>query len=156
MRLCVAAVGQRMPAWVDQAWEDYSRRFPPSLKLDLKQVRLPRRAKNTDVLAAKNIEGQDLLAAVPDGAFIIALDERGRQWTTRDFANRFEGWMQEGRDVAFLIGGPDGLSEACRSRADLCWALGRATFPHALVRVMVAEQLYRAWTVTQNHPYHRD
>lgn len=156
MRLCVAAVGQRMPAWVDQAWNDYSRRFPPSPSLELKQVKLPRRAKNTDVAAARNTEGEDLLAAVPTGALIVALDERGKQWTTREFAGRFETWMQEGRDVAFLVGGPDGLSEACRSRADFCWALGRGTYPHALVRVMLAEQLYRAWTITQNHPYHRD
>jgi len=145
-----------MPAWAEQAWGEYSRRFPPSLKLELKQIRLPKRAKNADVVAARNAEGQDLLAAVPTGALVVALDERGKQWTTREFSARFESWMQEGRDVAFLVGGPDGLSQECKSRADLSWALGRATYPHALARVMMVEQLYRAWTVTQNHPYHRD
>jgi 23S rRNA (pseudouridine1915-N3)-methyltransferase len=156
VRLCIAAVGQRLPAWVDQAWKEYSRRFPPSLSLDLKQIRMPRRARNVDVVAARNKEGDDLLAAVPSGALIVTLDEKGKQWSTRELAGRFEVWLQEGRDVAFLIGGPDGLSQTCKARADFCWALGRATFPHALIRVMVAEQLYRAWTVTQNHPYHRD
>lgn len=144
-----------MPAWVDDAWNDYSRRFPPSLPLELKEIRMPQRTRKSDAAAARRSEGQALLAAVPPGAIVVALDERGSKWSTAQLAKRLEGWMQEGRDLAFLIGGPDGLSEACRGGADFIWSLGPATFPHALVRVMVAEQLYRAWSVTRNHPYHR-
>ena len=145
-----------MPGWVDQAWDDYSRRFPPSLPLELKQIKTPRRAKNADVAASRRKEGEDLLAAIPQGALVVTLDVNGKPWSTMELAQRLESWMQEGRDVAFLIGGPDGLSASCRSQADLSWSLGRGTFPHALARVMVAEQLYRAWSVTQNHPYHRE
>lgn len=156
MHLCVAAVGQRMPDWVNQAWEDYAKRFPPALPLELKQIKTPRRAKNADVAASRRKEGDDLLAAIPQGALVVTLDVTGKPWSTMDLAQRLEDWMLEGRDVTFLIGGPDGLSGACRKRADLSWSLGRATYPHALARVMVAEQLYRAWSITQNHPYHRE
>lgn len=100
-------------------------------------------------------EGGALLAAVPQGALVVALDGAGAQWSTEKLADRLESWMQEGRDVSFLIGGPDGLSAECKSKADLSLSLGRFTWPHALVRVMLVEQLYRAWSITQNHPYHR-
>ena len=145
-----------MSGWVNQAWDDYSRRFPPSLPLDLKQIKTPRRAKNADVAAARRKEGVDLLATVQQGSLVVTLDVAGKTWSTVDLAQRLEDWMREGRDVTFMIGGPDGLSGACRKRADLSWSLGQGTYPHALVRVMVAEQLYRAWSITQNHPYHRD
>jgi 23S rRNA (pseudouridine1915-N3)-methyltransferase len=155
VKLTVAAVGQRMPAWVVEAWEDYSRRFPPSLPIELKAVRTVKRARNTDIAAARQAEGEALLAAAPPGALIVALDGKGAAWSTEDLAERLEGWMQEGRDLAFMIGGPDGLPDACRNKAQHCWSLGRATWPHALVRVMLVEQLYRAWSITRNHPYHR-
>lgn len=145
-----------MPDWVNQAWDDYARRFPPTLPLDLKQIKTPRRAKNADVAACRRKEGEDLLAAVAPGALVVALDVKGKPWSTMDLAGRLESWMQEGRDVTFLVGGPDGLSAACRARADLSWSLGPGTYPHALARVMLAEQLYRAWSITQNHPYHRE
>lgn len=144
-----------MPAWVIDAWKDYARRFPPALPLELKEIRMPPRTRSSDLAAARRTECEALLAAVPQGAAIVVLDEMGSQWSTVELAGRLEGWMQEGRDLAFLIGGPDGMSETCRAKADFTWSLGRSTFPHALVRVMVAEQLYRAWSVTQNHPYHR-
>lgn len=155
MKLLVAAVGQRMPAWVDAAWKDYARRFPPNLPLDLKEIRLPPRTRSTDIAAACHAEGEVLAAAAPAGALVVALDGRGTPWSTEELASKLQGWMLEGRDLVFMIGGPDGLSPACRKRAELCWSLGRATNPHALVRVIVAEQLYRAWTITQNHPYLR-
>lgn len=155
MKLLVAAVGQRMPAWVDEAWKDYARRFPPNLPLELKEIRMPSRTHNADVVAAREAEGAALTVAAPAGALVVALDGRGTPWTTRELASRLKDWMHEGRDPVFMIGGPDGLSPACRKRADLCWSLGGATYPHGLVRVIVAEQLYRAWTITQNHPYHR-
>lgn len=155
MKLMVAAVGQRMPAWVDDAWQDYARRFPPGLPLELKEIRMTPRTRNVDVAAARETEGEALIAAAPPGALLVALDGRGASWSTESLSARLQDWMREGRDPLFMIGGPDGLSAACRKRADLCWSLGSGTYPHALVRVMVAEQLYRAWTITQNHPYHR-
>jgi 23S rRNA (pseudouridine1915-N3)-methyltransferase len=155
VKLCVAAIGQRMPAWVNEAWSAYARRFPPTMPLALKEIRMPARSHNVDVAGAQLAEGEALLAAVPSGSIVVALDENGVQWSTVELASRFESWLQDGRDVAFLIGGPDGLSDACRGRADITWSLGRLTFPHAIARVLVAEQLYRAWSVTQNHPYHR-
>lgn len=155
MKLLVAAVGQRMPAWVDAAWQDYARRFPPNLPLELKEIRTPSRGRNADVSALRESEGEQLLAAAPPGALLVALDGRGKPASTEALAERLEQWMGEGRDTVFLIGGPDGLSDKVRARADLCWSLGEATYPHALVRVIVAEQLYRAWSITQNHPYHR-
>lgn len=155
MKLVVAAVGQRMPDWVNQAWNDFARRFPPTLPLELKEVRMPPRTRNPDITALKKQEGEALLAAAPPGARLVALDRSGKPWSTEELAARLEEWMLEGRDLAFLIGGPDGLAEESRDRADLCWSLGPATWPHALVRVMLAEQLYRSWSITQNHPYHR-
>jgi len=155
MQLVVAAVGQRMPAWVQQAWTEYARRMPRELSLDLKEIPLAKRGRNADVKRLREEEGAALLAAVPAGFRTIALDERGRQWTTLELAGRLEDWMREERGVGFLVGGPDGLSPECRNRALDTWALGPLTLPHPLVRVILAEQIYRAWSITRNHPYHR-
>jgi 23S rRNA (pseudouridine1915-N3)-methyltransferase len=156
MQLLVAAVGQRMPAWVQQAWTEYARRLPRELSLELREIPLARRSRNAPAGKAVSAEGAKLLAAIPPGHRMIALDERGSQWSTRDLASRLEDWMREERGVGFMIGGPDGLSGDCRSRAQDTWALGRLTLPHPLVRVILAEQLYRAWTIICNHPYHRE
>ena len=155
MQLTVAAVGQRMPAWVQEAWRDYARRLPRELALELREIPLARRGRNAAVDRLREAEGAALLAAVPAGHRVIALDERGGQWSTKDVADRLEDWMREEHGVGFLIGGPDGLSKECRNRAQDTWALGRLTLPHPLVRVILAEQLYRAWSITRNHPYHR-
>jgi 23S rRNA (pseudouridine1915-N3)-methyltransferase len=155
MQLLVAAVGQRMPDWVQNGWSEYAGRFPRGLSLDLKEIPLPRRSRSGGVERLRETEAKALLAAVPSGHRVVALDERGRQWSTAELAQRLEDWMREEHGVSFLIGGPDGLAEECRSRASDCWSLSRLTLPHPLVRVLLAEQLYRAWTVTQNHPYHR-
>ncbi|MEJ2384605.1 MAG: 23S rRNA (pseudouridine(1915)-N(3))-methyltransferase RlmH [Xanthomonadales bacterium] len=155
MDLTVAAVGTRMPAWVEQAWNEYARRFPKGMNLVLRELPLARRGRNAAVDALRAAEGEALLGAVPAGHRIVALDERGRQWSTAELAGRLEDWMREEHGVCFLVGGPDGLSEACRRRAQDIWSLGRLTLPHPLVRAVLAEQLYRAWTITQNHPYHR-
>ena len=156
MQLLVAAVGQRMPAWVQQAWTEYARRFPRGLALELREIPLARRTRNTSAAALRAAEGEALMAAVPDGHRVVALDGRGRQWTTTELSERLEDWMREERGVVFLVGGPDGLPDACRGAAHDVWSLGKLTLPHPLVRVLLAEQLYRAWTITQNHPYHRE
>ena len=156
MQLIVAAVGQRMPSWVQEAWTEYARRFPRGLSLELKEIALAKRSRNVNVKALQAAEGKTLLGAAPAGYRIIALDEKGKQWSTRELADRLENWMREEHGVCFLVGGPDGLAQNCRDRADDVWSLGRLTLPHPMVRAILAEQLYRAWTITQNHPYHRD
>ena len=155
MQLTVAAIGQRMPAWVQSSWSEYARRFGPGVTLVLKELPMARRTRNSAVDALRKSEGEALLAAVPAGHRVIVLDERGVQWTTRELAARMTQWMQDEHGVCFLVGGPDGLSPECRERAQDTWALSRLTLPHPMVRTILAEQLYRAWTITQNHPYHR-
>jgi len=156
MQIHLIAVGQKMPAWVTQGYQEFARRLPVDCCLNLIEVAALRRGKNADLKRIAEQEAQSLLAAVPKGAQIIALDERGRQWTTRELAGQFDAWRQEGADVALLVGGPDGLAESCRQQARQLWSLSPLTLPHALVRVLVAEQLYRAWSIGVNHPYHRD
>jgi 23S rRNA (pseudouridine1915-N3)-methyltransferase len=155
MHLRVAAVGQRAPAWVDEAWSEYSRRLPATLGLELKEIPLGHRGKNPDIDRARQQECEGLLAAVPDRACVVALDIAGKNWSTEALADHLAQWMREGRDVCFLIGGPDGLAQDCLQRAEQRWSLGAMTLPHALVRVILAEQLYRAWSILNNHPYHR-
>jgi 23S rRNA (pseudouridine1915-N3)-methyltransferase len=155
MRIHLIAIGERMPAWVRQGYEEYAKRLPPETALQLAEIAPPKRLKSADPARLVAEEGARMLAAVPRGALVIALDERGRAWTTLELAQQLEGWLQSGRDVALVVGGPDGLAPECRSRADLVWSLSRLTLPHPLVRVVIAEQLYRAWTILRNHPYHR-
>lgn len=159
MKIVLAAVGTRMPGWVDEAFNDYARRLPPACRLTLREVPTAYRGsaarKGAASAATVRREGEGLLRAVPSGARIVALDERGAGWSTTELAERLETWLADGRDTALLAGGPDGLAPECRERADLTWSLSRLTFPHALVRVIVAEQLWRAWSLLQGHPYHR-
>lgn len=155
MKLLVAAVGQRMPRWVNEAWTEYSRRMPPGLTLSLREIQLAKRGKNADTRRLTNTESKAMFVAMPARARVIALDVNGKAWSTEQLALNLENWMGEGRDVGFMIGGPDGISPDILARADQCWSLGPLTLPHPLVRVVLAEQLYRAWTITQNHPYHR-
>jgi len=155
MQFLVAAVGQRMPGWVNEAWVEYSRRMPSSLSLSLREISLAKRGKNADTKRLTHVESKALLAAMPARARVIALDVRGRTWSTEQLAANLEDWMGEGRDVGFMIGGPDGISPEIINKADQRWSFGPLTLPHPLVRVVLVEQLYRAWTITQNHPYHR-
>jgi 23S rRNA (pseudouridine1915-N3)-methyltransferase len=143
-----------MPGWVSDAWQEYARRLPPELPLELHEVAVRKRGRNPDIERLRRDEGRQLLAAA-SGQRLIALDGRGKAMTTEQLAARLEHWMGGGQDCAFLVGGPDGLSGECLEAADERWSLGPLTFPHPLVRVILAEQLYRAWTVTRNHPYHR-
>lgn len=155
MRLLVVAVGQRTPAWAQAAYADFEKRFPPEMRLELLAVKAePRGQKNPEQLMAA--EAARLLAALPRGVRRVVLDERGHAVTTRQLADRMRAWLHDGRDVAFLIGGPDGLAQTLKAGADETLRLSELTLPHAFVRVLLAEALYRAWTVTVNHPYHRE
>jgi len=145
-----------MPNWVELAWNEYARRFPRGWELELKELPLAHRSRSSKPELLRANETAALLAAVPASNGLIALDVKGQQWTTQELAAEMQQWMQQGRDVSFLIGGPDGLDPACFKRADARWSLGKLTLPHMLVRVVLAEQLYRAWSITQNHPYHRE
>lgn len=155
MKLILAAVGQRQPAWADAAYEDFAKRFPPEMRLELKAVKAePRGSKTAEQLMAA--EAVRLEAAMPKGARRIVLDERGTRLTTVQLAERMKAWMNDGRDAVLLIGGPDGLDAKLKATADETLRLSDLTLPHAFVRVLLAEALYRAWTVMVNHPYHRE
>ena len=155
MRLLVVAVGQRVPDWAQTAWDDYAKRFPPEAKLELKAVKTePRGSKTVATLLAA--ERERIEAAIPRGARIVALDERGTALTTLALAKKLEAWQLENDVVALVIGGPDGLDPAFRQAAHERIRLSDLTLPHAMVRVLLAEQLYRAWSVNAGHPYHRE
>ena len=155
MQIVIAAVGSRMPTWVDQAFDDYAGRMPTDLRLVLKEVRAEPRTAGRTVEAMMHAEAERLRAALPKHGLRIALDERGQGVTSRELATLLEQWRGDGDDVAFLIGGPDGLEAALKREAGLRMRLSTLTLPHGMVRVVLAEQLYRAWSITQNHPYHR-
>ena len=156
MRITVLAVGGKMPAWVDEGVAEYDKRLPRELRLEWRDIPLAQRGKkNADVEALRDKEGLALLKAIPDGDRVLALDVRGKPWSTEQLADRLRHWQMESINTSLLIGGPDGLSQACLQRADARWSLSALTLPHPLVRVLLAEQLYRAWTITVNHPYHR-
>ena len=155
MKLLLVAVGQRLPAWADTAYEEYAKRFPPDLRLELKPVKAePRSGRTADQLMAA--EAVRLEAAVPKGARRVVLDERGTRLTTMQLSQRLSAWVMDGRDVALIVGGPDGLAAPLKDSAEETLRLSDLTLPHAFVRVLLAEALYRAWTVTINHPYHRE
>jgi 23S rRNA (pseudouridine1915-N3)-methyltransferase len=155
MRLIVAAVGDRMPRWVDEGFAEYARRFPPKARLELVAVRPEPRGATRTVAQALAAESRRLLARLPAGCRRAVLDERGRELTSVALARLIERWLAEGRDAAFLVGGPDGLDPALKASAEVQLRLSSLTLPHALVRVLLAEQLYRALAILDNHPYHR-
>ena len=155
MRLLIVAVGQRVPDWAQTAWDDYAKRFPRELQVELKAVKTePRASKSLDTLYAA--ERSRIEAATPKGARIVALDERGTALTTVALADKLKAWQLGGTDVALVIGGPDGLDPAFRQAAHEHIRLSDLTLPHAMVRVLLIEQLYRAWSINANHPYHRE
>lgn len=155
MKLLLVAVGQRQPAWADAAYAEFAKRFPPELRLELKAVKAePRSGKTAEQLMAA--EAARIEAAVPRGVRRVVLDEHGERRSTLQLAARLTAWRGEGRDVALIVGGPDGLATPLKSSADETLRLSDLTLPHAFVRVLLAEALYRAWTVMVNHPYHRE
>lgn len=155
MRLLIVAVGQRVPDWAQTAWDDYAKRFPFELKMELKAVKTePRGSKTLENLYAA--ERARIEAAIPKGTRVVALDERGSALSTVQLATRLKDWQMGGSDVALVIGGPDGLDPAFRQSAHERIRLSDLTLPHAMVRVLLIEQLYRAWSINANHPYHRE
>ncbi|MDP3820032.1 MAG: 23S rRNA (pseudouridine(1915)-N(3))-methyltransferase RlmH [Burkholderiales bacterium] len=155
MKLLLVAVGQRQPAWADTAYADFAKRFPPEMRLELKAVKAePRGSKTAEQLMAA--EATRIEAALPRGVRRVVLDEHGERVTTLAFSARMQAWQRDGRDVALLIGGPDGLDASLKATGDETLRLSELTLPHAFVRVLLAEALYRAWTVMVNHPYHRE
>ena len=155
MRIHLVAVGHRRTEWERDGYREYARRMPPELSIELREIPPSKRGSRDSTARRVYDEGRRLLAAVPDGARVVVLDERGAAWTTAALADRIERWMHEGRDLALLIGGADGLAPACIAAAEHRWSLSPLTLPHGLVRIVVAEQIYRAWTILRRHPYHR-
>ena len=156
MKFTLIAVGHKMPGWVNAAYEDYARRMPPDMLFALHEIKPGHRAAGEDGARARQQEAERILAALPDGCVPVVLDERGVQATTRELADWIRGWMNEGVSPAFVIGGADGLDDNVKLRAHKLLGVSRLTLPHALVRVLLAEQLYRAVSILKGHPYHRD
>ena len=153
MHARLIAVGDRMPSWVAEGYAEYVKRLTRELPLEL--VEISTRQRSRDVARAIADEGEQMLASIPKGAHVVALDGRGKPWSSEELAAQLAQWRMQGQDLAFLIGGPDGLAGAALARAQQRWSLGPLTLPHPLVRIVVAEQLYRAVSLLGNHPYHR-
>ena len=155
MHIRLIAVGGRQPPWVDDAVETYVARFPRQWKFRLENVATAKRTRNNDAGRAIETEAEAILGKLDVAEQVVLLDERGKQLTSHRLSGQLDAWQSDGRDLSFIIGGPDGVSEDCRKRADFIWSLSDLTLPHGLARVLFAEQLYRAWTVSTGHPYHR-
>lgn len=145
-----------MPRWVTEGYMEYAKRLPPECSLRLVEIQPSLRGKGIDIARAVAEEGEKIIKALPAGAWIVALDLQGRTWSTKDLSVELNRRIASGRDLALMVGGADGLAASCIARANDSWSLSHFTFPHALVRVIVAEQIYRAWSILQGHPYHRD
>jgi len=155
LKINLLTIGQHLPDWINTGFNEYAKRLPPECALHLIELPAVKRGKNYPVAQAIEEEGDRLLAAVPKNTHLIALDERGTLWNTVTLSEQLAKWQQQGQSVGLLIGGADGLADRCKKAAKQTWSLSPLTLPHGLVRVMVAEQLYRAWSILQNHPYHR-
>lgn len=156
MKLLIVSVGHKMPDWITAGYSEYAKRMPREAKIELVEVKPEPRTTGKTTAQIMEAEAQRILAALPQGCLRIALDERGAQPTTRQLAAQMQDWMRAGRDVAFIIGGADGLHESVKLAAQHLMALSSLTLPHAMVRVLLAEQLYRAHSLLHNHPYHRE
>lgn len=155
MQIHLIAVGQKMPDWVRLGYDEYARRMPPDCRMNLIEVAAGQRRKNADIDRILRQEAERMEAAIPKGAWVLALDVNGKRWDTQQLSEQIGQWMQGGRDVALLVGGPEGFHSQALALAQRRWSLSPLTFPHPLVRVIVAEQLYRGLSLLRNHPYHR-
>ncbi|RCW98571.1 23S rRNA (pseudouridine(1915)-N(3))-methyltransferase RlmH [Marinomonas foliarum] len=155
MRIRLIAVGSKMPKWVTEGYDEYAKRLPKDFALELVEIPMSPRGKNTDIAKAIRKEGDAMLEAIPSNDKVIAMEVLGKEWSTEQLADQTEQWRMDGYNVSLLVGGPDGLDPRCTSRADQVWSLSRLTLPHPMVRIILAEQIYRAWTLMNNHPYHR-
>jgi 23S rRNA (pseudouridine1915-N3)-methyltransferase len=155
MRITLISVSSKQPDWVRDGFDEYARRLRGPLALSLTEIPLPKRTASAALERLIAVEGERMLAAVPAGAHVVALEESGRSWRTAELAVRLKAWMAQGQPVALLVGGPDGLAPACLERARERWSLSPLTLPHGLVRIVVAEALYRAHSLLRGHPYHR-
>lgn len=155
MQLVIAAVGHKMPAWIESGFGEYAKRMPSDCRVHLKEIKPVERSGSKTAETAMALERTKIEAVLPKGARIIALDEHGKDLTSVQLAQLLTQWQQDGRDVAFIIGGADGLDAEFKKNADMLIRISSMTLPHGMVRVLLAEQLYRAWSITQNHPYHR-
>lgn len=155
MRIRMIAVGGKMPAWVEQGYQEYAKRLPSDCKIELVELPLGPRGKSASISKAIEKEGKAMLAAMNPKNHCVALEVQGKPWSTEKLSDNLSQWRMNGSDVDLLIGGPDGLSQECSKLAKQTWSLSPLTLPHPLVRILVAEQLYRAWTILNNHPYHK-
>ena len=155
MQLIIAAVGHKMPAWIEEGFSEYAKRMPPECRIQLKEIKPIERSGSKTAETVMALERAKIEAVIPKGARVIALDERGKDLTTMQLSQHLTQWQQDGRDVTFVIGGADGLDAGFKASADMLVRISSMTLPHGMVRVLLAEQLYRAWSITQNHPYHR-
>lgn len=145
-----------MPDWVQKGYLQYERRFPRDFSLELIEINAGKRGKNSDIKRILQLEGEKTLAAIPKGNRIVTLEVTGKAWTTEQLAKNLESWQMDGRNVSLLVGGPEGLAPSCIAASEQKWSLSALTLPHPLVRIVVAESLYRAWSINNNHPYHRE
>lgn len=155
MRLKLIAVGTRMPRWVEEGWQEYARRLPTELPLELHEISLGTRGKNADVARLIRQEGEAMLAKVQPGERIVTLEVTGKAWSSEQLAGALERWKLDARTVNLMIGGPEGLAPQVQARSEQQWSLSPLTLPHPLVRIVVGEQLYRACTILSGHPYHK-
>jgi 23S rRNA (pseudouridine1915-N3)-methyltransferase len=155
MQLVIAAVGHKMPAWIDTGFTEYAKRMPPDCRIVLKEIKPVDRSGSRSAETVMAMEKSRIEAVIPKGSQVVALDERGKDLTSAQLAKNLAQWQQGGTDVTFIIGGADGLDAQFKQQADMLLRISSLTLPHGMVRVLLAEQLYRAWSITQNHPYHR-
>ncbi len=155
MQINLISIGNKMPGWVGQGYKEYAKRMPRECELVLREIAPGRRGKNTDITRTIQDEGERMLSAIKPGMHIVTLDVNGKNWSTVDLSEAMKRWLENGRHVALLVGGPDGLAESVRQASHESWSLSAMTLPHPLVRIVVAEQIYRAWSILKNHPYHR-
>ncbi len=155
MKIKLIAVGTKMPKWVEQGYEEYAKRLPREFSLELIEIAPGNRGKNADIERAIRKEGELMMSKISPSDHVVALEVLGKPWSTEQLAKEAEGWQMLGSDVCLLVGGPEGLAPECKQRANQQWSLSPLTLPHPMVRILLAEQVYRAWSVIQGHPYHR-